>query len=942
MGTTAATPAPPLLERHEDLEALAVARHDAATGQGRFVVVEGRAGVGKSSLLTATRSAALTEGFEVLVAQASDLERQYAFGVVRQLFEARLLREPEWLEGAATSATPAFDPAVGSGTAGGFDRSSLAVLHGLYWLTVNACAETPVMLVVDDMQWCDQASLRFLAYVGRRLEGMSLVIVTGLRRGERSREDPLLAEIARQPGGVVVEPAPLTEAAVAQMLEARLGAPPHAAFTAACWHATGGNPLLLDEVARAMHADRVRPDTADPAVVADLGPRAVSRTVLMRLARLDDDAVSVARAVAVLGEGGDLGVLSPMTDLPASAIETAARSLIGAEILRPEPPLGFVHPLIRDAVYHELSSLEREARHAQAAQLLHAASRPAESVAAHLCVLPPSRQRWVVDTLHDAARVATQRGAVVSAVSYLRRAFDEPPEPDQHGQIVLELGMAEAMAIDPAPAAEHLWTAYATLERDPVLRARVAEILSRLLLFTGPPDDAVAVARQAQNDLPAEMSDARGAFAAVELFAANCGAPDVDTRQRLLHSLETLDSEGPGARMLRAVLAWDLAVTGGSAADCIRLAADALADGTLMTKDPGFTTVVAGTVLALADRDEALEVWEAALRVGHRRGFQLTVAAVHLWRGWTWLRRGALAEADDALKNYMIATEPRVGGVAAGRAYGMAFQARLRLEQGDDAGAREALALAGDPTPGSDGDIQKRRAAIELLLSDALWADALDALDVYRGRLRRVVNPVWAPYGSLLARALCGIGRTHDAVAAAAEEVEAARKWGVPGTVGASLRALGTALDADGSPECLTVLDEAAATTEESPARLEHAKNLMAWGSALRRRGRPADAREPLARAAELATVCGAEPLAAHAIDELRAAGGRRITRSLSGPDSLTPSERRVAVLAAAGRTNKAIAQELFVTPKTVEVHLSSAYRKLGIASRSELEAARL
>ena len=102
------------------------------------------------------------------------------------------------------------------------------------------------------------------------------------------------------------------------------------------------------------------------------------------------DAVALARAVAVLGEGGDLAVLSAMTGLPAAAIETAGRALIRAEILRPEPPLGFVHPLIRDAVYHELSSLEREARHAQAAQLLRAAGRPAESVAAHASVLPPS------------------------------------------------------------------------------------------------------------------------------------------------------------------------------------------------------------------------------------------------------------------------------------------------------------------------------------------------------------------------------------------------------------------------------------------------------------------------------------------------------------------------------------------------------------------------
>ncbi len=920
---------------------MSVVRRAASTGQGRFVIVEGRAGMGKTALLTATRLAALDEGFDVLAARCSEFEHDYAFGVVRQLFEGRVRRRPELFEGAAASSRPAFDP-PGAGRAGAFDPGSLAVLHGLYWLTMNACAETPVMLVVDDVHWCDQASLRFLAYLGRRLDGMRLIIVMGLRRSEQSREDPLVAEMAGHPGGVTIEPAPLTEAAVARMLEARLGARPHAGFTAACCRATGGNPLLLDELARAMLIDGVRPDTADPDIVADLGPRAVSRTVLLRLARLDDDAVAVARAVAVLGEGGDLGVLSALTGLSVVAVETAARALIRAEILRPEPPLGFVHPLIRDAVYQELSSVEREVRHAHAAQLLHAAGRPAESVAAHACVLPASGQRWIVESLHEAARIALQRGAAISAVSYLRRALEEPPGPDQHAQIVLDLGMAEAMAIDPVPAAEHLGAAYATLGHDPLRRARVAEILSRILLLTGPPDDAVALARQAQHDLPVEMADARRAMAAVELFAANFGAPDVETQQRLVHELETADGDGPGARMIRAVLAWDLAVTGGSAADCVRLATAALADGTLMNEDPGFTTVVAASVLALADRDEVLDVWEAALRVGHTRGFQLTVATVHLWRGWTWLRRGALADAEDAFGQYVTATEPRDGGVAAGRAYGMAYLTRLRLEQGDHAGAREELARSGDPTPSSDGDIQSRRATIELLLAEGSWAEALDALDVYRGRLRRVVNPSWAPYGSLLARALCGMGRTKEAVAAAADEVGAARLWGTPGAVGTSLRALGAALDADGSPECLTVLDEAAAATGESPARLEHAKNLMVLGSARRRRGRPTDAREPLRRAAELAAVCGARPLVERALDELRAAGGRRPTRGVFGPDALTPSERRVAVLAAAGHTNKAIAQQLFVTPKTVEVHLSSTYRKLGITSRSELEPARL
>ena len=197
-------------------------------------------------------------------------------------------------------------------------------------------------------------------------------------------------------------------------------------------------------------------------------------------------------------------------------------------------------------------------------------------------MLPPSGQRWVVESLHDAARIAVQRGASVSAVSYLRRALDEPPAPDQHAQLVLELGMAEVMAIEPAPAAEHLWAAYATLEHDPLMRARIAEILSRMMLLTGPPDDAVAAVRRAQRDLPAELADNRRALAAVESFAAHFGGPDVDTRQRLLHALETVDGDGPGTRMVRAVLAWDLAVAGGTATECVRLATAALGDGTLI------------------------------------------------------------------------------------------------------------------------------------------------------------------------------------------------------------------------------------------------------------------------------------------------------------------------------------------------------------------------
>ena len=186
------------------------------------------------------------------------------------------------------------------------------------------------------------------------------------------------------------------------------------------------------------------------------------------------------------------------------------------------------------------------------------------------------------------------------------------------------------------------------------------------------------------------------------------------------------------------------------------------------------------------------------------------------------------------------------------------------------------------------------------------------------------------------ARALHALGRTDEALALAEEALALARSWGAPSAVARALRELGELRGADG----LAAFDEAVAAVEGSPARLELAKALAALGRALRHARRPADAREPLRRALELADACGAEALAEDVRTELYAAGARPRTSALSGAGALTASERRVAALAAEGSSNRDIAQALFVTPKTVEVHLSNAYRKLGIRSRRELTGA--
>jgi DNA-binding NarL/FixJ family response regulator len=200
-------------------------------------------------------------------------------------------------------------------------------------------------------------------------------------------------------------------------------------------------------------------------------------------------------------------------------------------------------------------------------------------------------------------------------------------------------------------------------------------------------------------------------------------------------------------------------------------------------------------------------------------------------------------------------------------------------------------------------------------------------------RFAFIANPIDTPVRLHRAVAAYHLGRREEGLTLARESVELARRWGASGGLARALRVLGTLEREDG----LGHLHEAVDAAEGSVARLEHAKALVALGTSLRLSRRPTDAREPLRRGLDLAAGLGAEALVAHARHELRAAGARGRTAALTGPAALTPAERRVAERAAAGQTNRAIAEALFVTTKTVELHLRNVYRKLGVRSRGEL-----
>ena len=197
-----------------------------------------------------------------------------------------------------------------------------------------------------------------------------------------------------------------------------------------------------------------------------------------------------------------------------------------------------------------------------------------------------------------------------------------------------------------------------------------------------------------------------------------------------------------------------------------------------------------------------------------------------------------------------------------------------------------------------------------------------------------VFNPSHSAWRSKAALLLQGSGDGRAALELVGEEVERARRWRAPRPLGAALRAAGLI---EGGADGLELLRESVEVLSSSPALLERARSLTELGAALRRGNRRAEAREPLAEGLELAGRCGAAPLVEQAHAELLATGARPRRLVRTGLDSLTPSERRVARMAAGGATNREIAEALFVTPKTVEMHLSHAYRKLDIQGRSQL-----
>jgi DNA-binding CsgD family transcriptional regulator len=929
-----------LLERDGELAALR-AFVGAANGSGRLLAIEGPPGIGKTALIAEAKTLGQQAGMQVFAGRGSELERSFPYGVVRQLFEPFLASLPaadrtELLAGAASLAAPLFDPAQFA--AAPSTDSSLAMLHGLYWLAANAAARRPLLLTVDDLHWSDLPSLRWLAYLLPRLHGLDLSLVVGLRPEEPGEDPALVGQIVSDPLATAIRPAPLgTEAAAGLLRQTLLDAEDR--FCAACREETGGNPLLLRELAQSIAAEGLAPIEANVPRLHELAARAGSRAVSLRLSRLPPEATMLAQAVAVLGDDAHPRLAAALTGLDEATAFEAAAALARVDVLGPRPPLEFVHPLIGAAVYETLAPHQRESWHARAAQLLADDGAEPERIAAHLLRSSPAAQAGVVGTLREAARRASGRGASESAVAYLRRALAEPPADADLPEVLLELGSVE-VRVSGEEAIEHLQAAHDLIE-DPIRRAEIALLLGRqLFLLHGEEADAVfAEALDELGDVAPELG---------RLLEAGMITNDLFDPARHRQAVERLETvrgrpanRTLGEKLLLSLLAYHDARAGVPVGEAVPLARRALAEGTLLRGDiSGAVFVPACTVLAMADLDEVLVSFEDALAEAHRRGSTFAFGGVKVFRAQTLVWRGDLGEAESDARDALVAGES-LGGSPRFAGHAAAFLADALMEQGrvDEAAAALERAAFGESLPDSARLLFLRDSGARLrILRGDLAGGVEELLDSGR-RFEEVGshNPAFVAWRSPAALALLQLGEQDEARRLAAEEVELARIWGTPRALGAALRSAGLI---DGGDRGIVLLEEAVEVLGDSPAKLEHAKARLELGAALRRANRRAQAREQLRRAVELATICGAAPLVVRAESELLATGARPRRVALSGVESLTPSERRVAEMAAEGPTNREIAQALFVTQRTVEVHLTSIYRKLSISSRSQLAAA--
>lgn len=926
-----------LLERERELSEIESALAEVAGGTGCAIAIEAAAGLGKTRLLQEARDAAAGVGLKVLAARATELEQDFPFATVRQLLGSELMALPAGdREGVLEGATAARG-ALGLEPEADRVHDTFAVLHGLYWVAAALADRKPLLLAIDDAHSADAASLDYLGFLLPRLEELPVLLVV---TGRPEEPDPSGGFRRVMTDSVVrhLSLAPLSAEATTALLTGELGREPAAPFAAACFEVTGGTPFLLRELVRSLVQQEIEPLPENAEQVRGLVPERVAQTVSMRIDQLAPRAGRLARSLAVLGDDSGTLLLAELAELDPAQVPEAADELRAGSILDDGASLHFIHPLARNAVYADIPAGARAQAHASAATLLRRHDANPEQISTQLLATDGREDEAAVETLIEAGNRALASGAPRSAIAYLSRARREPPPAKLRAAVLGPLITASLRAADQSVWVEVEADVLAELEREPALRNRWSLPLTMALSLEGRFEDAAMLLKEAV-ELALKEDDLSSAFQLeAQLRTLTLVAPSLP-RIDLSRYADQVEPDSSAGRLAAAMEAGS-ALASGSAEEAADAAKRALgSDAALLLEEPElFAAAVVLNTLAFADElDTARYGVERALSIARERDATPELARSLFCSGFLGWASGDLVAAEADLRQSIDLS--RLAGLLpmAMNYSGYLIEILIERDELDEAEALlGAAGVASGPIPenmmftifqAARTHLRFERGempgAAEDYLALAAHAESLGFGDAAVG-----MACLWGT------RALMATGENERAREMLDLAVAYARRWRAPGSRAHVMRAVAATKR---GAEKVELLEEAVATADGSLGRLVRAHALLELGEALRRGGERIEARTPLREAFAHARRCGAVRIAKRANAELEATGLTVRRYTPIGVESLTPSERRVAELAAAGMTNRQIAQTLFVTVKTVEAHLSAAYDKLDISSRREL-----
>ncbi|WP_275126468.1 AAA family ATPase [Streptomyces chrestomyceticus] len=925
-----------LVERATELAQMLELLGECAPDRGGAAVISGGIGCGKTELLSAVRDVAAREGFLVLSAIGSWAERESPGSVMFQL-----LRGAEGPLGACAELAVLLDrvtrrherpDAVDGHGASGFaqptlDADTTGALHRLCLAVIGAAERTPVLLCIDDVQFTDSLSLYWLLRLLRRAPSAPIVVVVAECTLSKPAHPQLHAALLARPGYRRVPLARLTVAGVAELITDHLGA--HAARmpAAACHAVSGGNPLLVRALVEdCRQAGEPTAGAVPQLVVGD----AYAETVLSCIHRGRPVLMRLAQALAVLDADSESSRLARLLEEDEATMSRGACALEAAGLL----DSGRLHPVARTAVLESLAPQQRSALHARAAVLLYQEGAPATTVARLLIASEDRGQPWAMDVLCEAAERHLAGNRVSDAHACLEAAL-RVCQDDEARVGIKALYAGTAWMLNPSISARHLGE-LATALHDGRLPDRHALTLAKFLLWHGRFDEALeAVDRIGEGQPGCDPAAAAEIRATRELLATTYPGsvrrpPGAPGGRRWAAGRAQDDPRVLGAAALAHVLAHgpdDEAV-----AD-----AEAAMRAMRLSKSTQEWIVCATSVLEFADRLEAVANWcDHWLEQARTRRVPLWEAEFASLRARVALRQGDPLQARRLAQAALAQVPAESWGVCIGGPLSNLVQAATRT--GDYDAASEYLEV---PVPAG---LFRSRFGLYFLhargryhLETGRPYAALDDFATCGALMQawRFDQPTLVPWRSEAARAHLAVGDRERAYELARQELALAGER--PSRArGIALRTVAACGPDDGRLEPLT---EAVALLRGCGDRLELAGALGELAHARTAAGNTGQARQELRSALRLAEAAGAVPLA-----RSLAAQAEGVPRGGSGGRAhpadlylLSGAERRVAVLAALGQTNREIARRLAVTPSTVEQHLTRVFRKLGVRTRQEL-----